>query len=84
MDSRISWALGFTCCQVRVSRWIGAVPSADMMEVSVEKLLRVRHFYNLSAVGKRYNTEEILTLATEMKCLIMIALRFTSIWLRII
>jgi hypothetical protein len=42
----------FTALHVLLSRWIGAVPSAEMIDVSVEKLLRTRHFYSPLA----YNT----------------------------
>ena len=33
-----------TCDHVRDSRWMGVVPSADMMDVRVEKLFMARHF----------------------------------------
>lgn len=33
-----------TALHVLFSRWIGAVPKADMIEVSVEKLFSWRHF----------------------------------------
>lgn len=31
--------------QVRFRRAMGAVPKAEMIDVNVEKLLRLRHFY---------------------------------------
>lgn len=40
-DTIVFW---LTWDQVLPSLWMGAVPSAEMMDVSVEKLLSPRHF----------------------------------------
>jgi hypothetical protein len=42
--SKVAMTRAFTFCQVLFSRWIGAVPNAEIIEVRVEKLLRDRHF----------------------------------------
>jgi hypothetical protein len=34
----------FTALHVRLRRWMGAVPRAEMIDVSVEKLFKTRHF----------------------------------------
>ena len=44
MASRTLPVRAGVCSHVRLRRWIGAVLNAEMMEVSVEKLLRFRHF----------------------------------------
>lgn len=44
IDSSTVCVRAGTWSQVRLSRAIGAVPRAEMTEVSVEKLFRVRHF----------------------------------------
>jgi hypothetical protein len=35
----------FTALHVLFRRWMGAVPKAEMIDVSVEKLFSWRHFY---------------------------------------
>ena len=44
-DSRMPIVRVLTWAQVRCSRWIGAVPRAEMMDVRVEKLFMPRHFW---------------------------------------
>ena len=44
MLSRMAWVFCGTMSHVLLRRAIGAVPNAEMMDVSVEKLFRVRHF----------------------------------------
>jgi hypothetical protein len=44
MLSRVAIDRAFTEVHVRFKRWIGAVLRAEMMEVRVEKLFKLRHF----------------------------------------
>lgn len=48
MFSSVVIVRALTAPHVRLSRDMGAVPRADMIEVRVEKLLSDRHFYFLS------------------------------------
>src|ERR1700761_760771 len=43
MDSRVWVVRALTWDHVRLRRWMGAEPRAEMMEVRQEKLFRVRH-----------------------------------------
>jgi hypothetical protein len=45
IDSNTARVLAGTWSHVRFSRCMGAVPKAEIIDVSVEKLLRERHFY---------------------------------------
>jgi hypothetical protein len=47
MLSKVAIDRWLTALHVRFKRWMGAVPRAEMMEVSVEKLFNWRHFYSL-------------------------------------
>jgi hypothetical protein len=44
IDSNTPIERWFTALHVRFRRWIGAVPNAEMIDVSVEKLFNWRHF----------------------------------------
>lgn len=46
MTSKVAEVFWLTWAQVRPSRWMGAVPRAEMMDVKVEKLFICRHFYS--------------------------------------
>ena len=46
MISRTVSTRAGTWSHVRFSRAIGAVPSAEMIDVRVEKLFKLRHFYS--------------------------------------
>jgi hypothetical protein len=50
MLSRTPMERWLTALQVRFRRWIGAVPRAEMIDVSVEKLFNWRHFWVTLAV----------------------------------
>jgi hypothetical protein len=49
MLSKTAIDRAFTALHVRFKRWIGAVPNAEIIDVSVEKLLSVRHFWGVLA-----------------------------------
>lgn len=53
MFSRVPIDLAFTALHVLLSRWIGAVPRAEMIEVRVEKLFSKRHFYTSLVSSRR-------------------------------
>jgi hypothetical protein len=44
IDSNTPMERWFTALHVLFRRWIGAVPNAEMIDVSVEKLFNWRHF----------------------------------------
>ena len=50
--SRVDWVRALSCCHVRLSRPIGAEPSADTIEVNVEKLFILRHFFFKSELSE--------------------------------
>jgi hypothetical protein len=45
MLSKVAMERWLTALQVLFKRWMGAVPNAEMIEVSVEKLFSCRHFW---------------------------------------
>ena len=48
MFSKVEWTRAGTWSHVLFSRAMGAVPSAEMMDVRVEKLFKDRHFCSLA------------------------------------
>lgn len=61
MFSRVVIVLALTAPHVLLRRWIGAVPSAEMIDVSVEKLFSVRHFCVIvSVLSKMMGQSEYL------------------------
>lgn len=83
IDSSIACVFGLTPCHVRPRRRIGAVPNAEMIAVTAEKLFSARHFYAEISTSL-YTSMLSLTSAIATKCFTTTTLFFTSECARII